>query len=200
MSISQQTARPAYVVFEIRSEEDRTATFETGKYCAKDVNYAIITPQGSKDRIEREVTSWFENLDAEVQSGRMPGEWVQAYRTKYAAWVEGREIPEFGTSVANWPSISPAQVRMLQEARLRTIEDLAAANESSIASLGMGGRALKQRAVEWLASAKDVGKVAEEMAAMRVKNETLEAQNKSMQAQIDELIARLPAAKSTKPL
>ena len=184
--------RPPYVTFELRPEEDRAQTIETGSYVAVDVAYAIITPQGSKDRIERKVSEWFPQLDQQVAEGRIPPEWVRNFKEGYKGWLAGNEVPEHGHPVKNWPAASPAQVKTLITAGLRTVEDVAAANEEAIMRLGMGGRALKQRAEEWLRTASS-GRKAEEFAALRVKNEALEASNADLRMRLEALEARLTA-------
>lgn len=190
MSVSIQEGRPAYVVFETQTEEDRQATLDSGRYTPKDVDYAIITPQGSKDRIPRQVDDWFSNLEQQTKEGRLPQAWLDAYKAKYRAWKEGRALPEHGSPVANWPALSPSQVKILLDANVRTIEDLAVANEQSLANIGMGGRALKQRAIDWLAAARDTGKVAEEVSALKAQNADLTANNERMATQLQELSAK----------
>lgn len=190
MSVSIQEGRPAYVVFETQIEEDRQATLDSGRYTPKDVDYAIITPQGSKDRIPRQVADWFQNLEQQVQEGRLPDAWLASYKAKYNAWKEGRAMPENGSPVSNWPALSPSQVKILLDANVRTIEDLAVANEQSLANIGMGGRALKQRAVDWLAAAQNTGKVAEEVSALKAQNADLIANNERMATQLQELSAK----------
>ena len=193
-------ARPPYVTFEVRGEEDRAASIEAGHFVAKDVVYAIITPQGSKDRIERLAKDWLENMQAEVQSGRFPAEWLVRFKEMYKAWEEGRELPLSGTSVTQWPAASPAQVKQLQTVHIRTVEDLATCNEETLNRLGMGGRALKQKAVEWLAASKNVGKVAEEMASLKTLNAGLLERNSQLEAQLRDLSARVDAlAPAKKP-
>lgn len=168
-----QQARPPYVQFELRAVEDRAASQDAGHYVAKDVAYAIITPAGSRDRIEKIAEEWLRDMGEQVRQERLPIEWHRHYQTIYAAWKEGREAPETGTSIRQWPVVSPAQVELLINLRIRTVEDLAAANEEAIARMGMGGRALKQKAVDWLASASGIGKNVEVTAALRAENETL---------------------------
>ena len=159
-------ARPPFVTFELRPEEDRQASIDSGSARFRDVEFAIITPAGSKDRVERKVADWFQHLEREVQSERFPIEWLNHFKEKFKAWKEGRELPVDGTALARWPVITPAQLKDLQGLHLRSVEDLASANEEVIRRLGMGGRALKQQAVEWLAAANDVGKVAARVAAL----------------------------------
>ena len=62
-------ARPPYVTFEAVAVEDRAASIEAGYYKTRDVDFAFITPQGSKDRIERNVKDWFEQLEQQCQQG-----------------------------------------------------------------------------------------------------------------------------------
>ena len=93
-------------------------------------------------------------------------------------------MPENGTSVRNWPVLSPAQTQTLIAAHVMTVEDLAIANEEVIMRLGMGGRALKQRAVDWLQAASSTGKTAEQLTALQVENEALKASNAKMDEQL----------------
>ena len=183
--------RPPYVMFEVRGVEDREASQEAGHYVAKNVNFAIITPQGSKDRIERNADEWLAMLADQAAQDRFPVEWLRSFKTAYAEWKDGLEPTLNGTDIRNWPAASPAQVQMLLQSRLRTVEDLAAANEEAIGRLGMGGRALKSKAQEWLASAVDVGKQAEAVAALKAENADLKARNESLESQLKTLAQRL---------
>jgi len=163
----EEKARPPYVTFETRVVEDRQASTEQGRFVGKDVNYAIVTPSGSKDRIEKVAEEWLAGLEEGVRQDRIPGEWLEAYHRKYKTWCETREVPEDGTSIIAWPAVSPAQVKAILDANVRTVEDLAAANESTLASIGMGARALKEKAQAWLDTATSTGKTAEELDELR---------------------------------
>lgn len=183
-----EKARPPYVVFEMRAEEDRQATIDSGNYVAKDIAYAIITPQGSKDRIERRVDEWFPHLEQQVREERFEQSWLDHYRTRFDAWKKGTEIPENGHAVTNWPAASPAQIKTLLAAGVRTIEDMAVANEEVLTRLGMGGRALKERAIAFMKIVDSgAGKQSEEMAALRAQIENLQLRNESLQTQLDRI-------------
>ena len=192
--------RPPYVTFETRAEEDRDASIAAGHFVARDVDFAIITPIGSKDRIERPVADWFAKLSGDVAEGRFKSEWLMAYRGIYRDWKDGTESPLTGTDIKNWPVASPAQIKNLIELNVRTVEDMAAANEEVINRIGMGGRALKQKAADWLTSAGGPGKTSEELAALRTDNEGLKARNESLEAQMKELSAQVKALAGTKKL
>lgn len=188
-------ARPPYVSFEVKAVEDREASIERGHYVAKDVDFVMVTPQGSKDRMERVAEDWFANLVDQVQQQRFPQEWLTHFRALYAAWKEGKELPVSGTAILTWPVLSPSQVKSCIDARIRTVEDLAAANEETIARIGMGGRALKDKAVSWLSAASGNGKVTEELAALKAAKADSDARALVLEKQLKELQAQVAALK-----
>jgi hypothetical protein len=65
--------RPAYVMFEVRSEEDRAASVAAGKFVGRDVNYVIITPPGSKDTVEKPADSMLPQSQPSSWQGGLPG-------------------------------------------------------------------------------------------------------------------------------
>lgn len=186
-------ARPPYVTFERKAVEDREASLKEGMPRFKDIDYAIITPAGSKDRIERVVGDWFETLPKEVQGGRFPQSWLDAYKATYGAWKEGRELPEHGQAITNWPVASPAQMKQLLDLKVRTVEALAEANEETLMRIGMGGRALKQQAQDYLKAANGTGKLVGQLNAAREEVETLRASQVKLLASVAELQAQLKA-------
>ena len=197
MEINKEN-RPPFVTFEIRAVEDRDATIEAGHYVAKDVNYALIRPVGSKDCVERVADEWFAQLDRDTASGRFPREWLLAFKGVYKDWKEGNETPLSGTPIVTWPGVSPAQAKNLIALRVFTVEDLAAANEEVMGRVGMGCRALKQKAIDWLATAGDSGKVVAELEALRAANADLKLRNDSLSEQLTELSATVKALGSKK--
>jgi len=183
--------RPPYVRFEVRAVEDRDASIEAGHYVAKDVVYAIVTPVGSKDQVEKPASEWIEGLQEGVRQERIPANWPDLYTDALKRFEQNQEDPEFGTPLRNWAGLTPAQLRMLTDANIRSVEDVAAMNEEAVSRIGMGGRALKSRAQAWLDTQSNGGKVSEELASLRVEIDALKAQNKT---QADEL-QKLRAAK-----
>ncbi len=172
-----EEARPPYVTFETRAVEDRTATIETGHYASRDVIFAIITPSGSRDRIEKEAQAWLTDLEEAVRQERFPANWLNAYKEAFRYWTESREVPLTGTPVTDWSAVSPAQVKNLLNLNLRTVEDVAQATEEAMMRIGMGGRALKEKAQAWIDTAKTTGKSSGELESLRVENASLKARN-----------------------
>lgn len=193
MQIGMMEARPPYVQFEMRAQEDRQATIETGRYVAKNVAFALVTPAGTKDMIERIADEWL--ADIEMKAFRPDPmynpQWAQYFRSQYEQWKKGEEIPENGTPIKGWAAISPAEQQMILQANIRTVEDLAEVTEQGMQNIGMGARNLKEKAVAWLKSAEDHGKIAQEVAAMKAENEDLKQLLKSALDKIGDLESAL---------
>ncbi len=182
-------ARPAYVRFERVPVEDKPASLQAGRYVAKDVDMALITPPYSKDIFKTKVKDWFEQMKQDVQSGRMPEEWAQSYRKAYQMWQNGQEIPLNGTAIKGWGVISPAQQEMLLRINILTVEDLAQVTEEGIRNIGMGAVDLKNKAAAWLAQMTDKGGATMKMAALEQQNAQLQGAVTTLERQVKELLA-----------
>jgi len=196
VEINIAEARAPYVTFERRAVEDRAASIAQGRWVTKDVDFAIITPPGSKDQIERVVEEWLTHIEQESRVGRFPTEWVKAYKFAHSEWKEGREIPVDGTPVANWAVPSPAQIDSMRQLKIRTVEDMAQANEDVILRMGMGARQLKDLAINFLrgGSAEGQSQLATEIAALKAKVDNLERANSQLQRDNSELASKVPNA------
>lgn len=191
MSIGIQEDLPPYVVFETRAEENRQASIEAGQMVYKNVDYAIITPRGSKDRIERVVSEWLAHIDRESRQDRFDPRWVAGYKANYKLWQDGQEAPPMGTALKEWPGMSPAQIKNFNNINVRSVEDVAAANEETLARMGQGARDLQKRARAWLESAASVGKVAEQFSSLKTENERLAERNADLESKLAELSRRM---------
>lgn len=176
MEAKNPDERPAYVRFEVRAVEDREASIRLGHYSSKDVEFAIITPAGSKDEVEKKVDEWLAQIKQQAREGRMPPQWEEGYRQAYAAWKRGEEIPLSGTPIRGWVVLGPSQQQRCLAANIRTVEDLALINGEGLARIGMGGQELKQKAQAWLSASVNIGVVVQENSALKVKVADLEAQ------------------------
>lgn len=196
-NVQQLKDRPPYVRFGYQQVEDREASIKAGSFITRDVAVAFITPQGSKDCIERNVDEWFAQLQKDVNENRLPREWYQEFKGAFDMWKSGQEIPVNGTPLLTWPVASPSVVRALTAIGCRTVEDLAVANEETITRIGMGARALKQRAVDWLAEAAGPGKINAEMSKLRADNSNLKVRNEQLEQRLTVLEAQAQAQKTT---
>lgn len=185
--ISPQDRRPPFVVFEYRAVEDRAASIKAGSPQYTNELYATITAAGSKDNVVRPVKEWFEMLRREVQQERFPAEWLTHYERQLEFFTKGEELPVDGLPVKMWPAASPAQVKQMLDLHVLTVEQLAEANEELIAALGMGGRALVQKAKDYLRSAGDHGGLVMELETLRRDLAQAELDKKDMQTQLSAL-------------
>jgi hypothetical protein len=184
--------RPPYARFTREAVKDKRATLEAGQVVYRDVDYIHLTPIGSKDTVIHEVVAWLQDKARMVENGRFSAKWLEDFRAAYAMWQQGEELPLNGTPVKNWGAATPAEVATLIELNLRTVEDLAQAPEEAIRRMGMGGRALQNRARAYLSQATD-GRLVEENAELRRQLGTLKLRNESLEEQVKTLKAMLPS-------
>lgn len=152
-----QDSGPVLVEFYVLPIEDRAASLKAGHYVGRDVEHVRITPPGGNHVWEGVVTDVHR----------------QRYERQYDAWKKGQEEPDEGTSLREWPPISPAQIMTMKSLHIHTVEALAACSDGVMQRAGMGAMALREKARTYLKSAEDHGKVAEQMTAMRVEMEAL---------------------------
>lgn len=182
--------RPPFVRFEQRAVEDRAASIASGGYKVRDVDFVIVMQVGAKDTFEKDAVEWLADIERAAGNGAYPAEWATHFRQKYEAYKAGQDAPELGTSVRQWPSLSPAQVQNLIAAGIRTVEDVAAMNEPTMQRVGMGARDLKQKAQTYL-DAREGNKAVEQVAALRAELENRDVTIESLTRRLSELEAQL---------
>lgn len=192
MNVAVQTgARPPHVDFYEDQLEDREASLAAGHYVGKPVNMVRVRQAGSKDSIERVADDWVDSLP---RNPSVLPQWVVHFNAMYDQFKRGLDPVADGTHIKMWPAVSPAESKTLLSAGVRTVEDLALANEPMLLRIGMGARALQQKAVAWLDSAKTTGKAAAELDELRVKVAQLIASDEEKNKQIAELRLKAPPA------
>lgn len=176
-------ARPPYIEFKRVAKDDPRKSVELGYRVTKDVDMAFVMQPGSKDQVERIATEWIESIKRKMLEGSAdayPEEWVRAIQAKYDAWKQGQEAPLNGTSVKEWPVLSPSQAENFIAMHILTIEDVAAMTEEAMGHFGMGGRGFREKAREWLQG--------KEIAQSAIKeNEELKIQLKEMAERLNAL-------------
>jgi hypothetical protein len=198
--VSNREERPAYVRFERRPIEDKEASLREGRYVAKDVDFALITPPYSKDCVEQKVSRWLEDLDRGLRDGRIPKQWVDLWKDGFNKWKNGQEVPLHGTPILGWGVISPAQQKMLIAINCLTVEDLAQVNDEGMKRIGMGGLELRNKAKAWLASMRDHGSVTVELASLKSENSVLKGSVESLSRQVENLTRMLQSTPMQAPV
>jgi hypothetical protein len=182
--------RPNSVKFETRAIHSGSKSVEAGHAVYDNVDFVIIRTPGSRDTVERKVDDWLRDLKKQaLDKGRIPMDHLRFYEACHEAWKKGQETPVSGTPIKMWPVVTPAEIAMLNHAGVLTIEDLAELTESGLRSLGIGGRAWRDKARAWIAAGKDQGKLAEQFAQLQNQIALKDAQLEQMQEKMKELEA-----------
>lgn len=184
-----QKERPPFVRFEVREHGlDPELTEKEKRPIPREVVFAIITPWGSKDEIEKVAEEWIAQIKRQAMQGMYPLEWANHFELQYKAWQEGHELPREGTPIRTWAMIAKQEPRRrLQALNVHTVEDLAAVPDSGLGMLGLDGRYLRDMARAWLAEAKEKGANAKDLADANAKIEHLTGQVERLTAQVAQL-------------
>lgn len=182
--------RPPFIEFIETAIEDRNETIAQGRLVMKPQEMVVIRQIGSKDSIEFIADEWLKQQETLAMSGRLPPEWAALYRAKYKAWKDGKEGPVNGFPIRDWPSVNRAMAENLIALGVVAVEDLANANEPTLERIGMGARALQQKAKAFLESTKGTVNH-EELAGLR-------AQLSDRDERISDLEKRLAALEQKK--
>lgn len=181
-------ARPPFIEFFVQAQPDTPRSLELGYRVTKDIDMVRIVQPGSRDDLLKEAKGWIKQLRDKYLSNAhdaYPEEWINAIENKYEMWKKGQDAPLNGTSVKEWPLLSPAQVQNLIACHLLTIEDVSEMTENAMIQYGMGARELKEKAREWLKG--------KEIASAAL------TENAELKKMLAELKAELDALKAEKP-
>ena len=108
------------------------------------------------------------------------------YKSRYDAFIAGEEVPEEGTPVKAWSAVSVADQAACKQAKIYTVEQLAAASDDDLQRGGIV--ALKYKAIDWLALNQDSGVLADlrdQLDKAKEKIKLLEERNKILKVQND---------------
>ena len=148
MQISDK--RPPLVRFEEREYGiNQEATERAGRPVPNVVPFALITPFGSKDCVEKVAVEWIAQLKRQAQQGNYPYEWAKQYEHQFEEWKKGNEVPRDGTPVKTWQAVSKEQQVRLIALGYVVIEDLAQVPDSGLDMIGLDGRYLRDLARKW---------------------------------------------------
>lgn len=162
-------ARPMRFFNEYRTDK---ATGET-----KVIEWVVWTKPGSAGRDETE---------QRVKDIIGTAKW-KIFQPAYEAWKEGSEIPLEGTPLAAWAGLTPEQAECVRRAGVKTVEELADANERTIAAIRMpNARRYKDDAKRFIDS-KDQFIAAGKIEEMEKNNEAMASELEELRAQMREM-------------
>jgi hypothetical protein len=118
----------------------------------------------------------------------------RTYPQAYKAFKEGSADPISGTPLKEWPPIAKSQCEYLGFRGIRTVEQFADVSDDGVHQMGAGYLTLRNKAIAWLAKAKDGSQVTKMAAELQKRD--VEIQN--LQRQVSELITKLEDAPTPK--
>ncbi len=166
----KDTAKPQFFVDPIylsfKSEQEGRPIYEDREFVR------IITPGIAKSMAVEEVNA--------EHKARWPAE--------YKIFKDGLEESPTGTPLEKWPPMTPAMCLMLKAMHIRTVEELANLNDNIVQEIGIGGRQFRDKARDFVERANEEAPIA----AANARAEQAEAALARLQAQMDDVLARLP--------
>lgn len=163
------------VKFFIKARPDKEATNEQGRPIFKDVEYVDIKISG--------------NRSGGACRPATEGD-KQRFPEHYRAFKDRVDVPVIGTPLSEWPQIGRSQIEELSFMNVKTVENLANMADSNISSF-IGGYTLKQKAIDWLASAGETALIA--------RNIELDKKVNVLEDKVERLLAALEESDS-KPI
>lgn len=88
-------------------------------------------------------------------STRVDDKFLAEYGHLYEKWKKTREQPVDGLALELWPPIPKSLVEDWRYFGVRTVQQLASLNDTTIQKLGMGAREWQKKAESWLKEAQD---------------------------------------------
>ena len=160
----------------------------------KDIEMVDVTPTGGNGNliVPKIVEVWIETLEMNNDP------FTEFYIKQYDAWKKNEEIPENGTPIKHWGNVTEAQKKNILSASIRTVEDLASANEGALSKIGTGARSLQEKARSYLLASESSGKIVEENSALKAKVGNLETQIQQLRELMEEKNTIVPKKKTTK--
>lgn len=112
----------------------------------------------------------------------------QALKPYYDAWKAGKEAPVNGTPLAAWPGATPHLVKALIPFHIKSVEDLAALEEGTMARCGVPSiRKMKANAQAFIDAQKNTAAVAGEVAQLRELALSQAAEIEELKAMVQQL-------------
>lgn len=102
------------------------------------------------------------------------------FPVSWQAYVTGKEPPESGFPVEQWPQVTASEVALLKACNVKTVEQLANLPDSGIHRLGPGGTGLKNRAQKFLKEAGEKDMLRDRVQELERKIEELSAPAKTV--------------------
>jgi hypothetical protein len=172
---AQQSQHGLHVQFYTHPLQNAARSLEEGRPSFTDTAYVMIMVPGDKDSVVRRP----------VRIGGGPKDDNVRFALEYQAFQANKEQPIEGTPLAEWPQITVSQIKELEYAGVRTVENLAGMADVK-ASQFMGLQDMKKKANDWITNTKDDAPMVRLNAELALRDNEIEV----MRQQLDELLEK----------
>lgn len=170
-----------YVTFDMKAVEDPEATLKAGRPIHKEVAYVTIMVPGDKGSI----------VHRPVRLGSNEKHDNNRFFHEYTAFIQRKAAPVVGTLLSDWNDVNAAVVLDLQHLGIRTVEDVADLNDSSLSQY-MGLSDLKTKAKKFLAASAASAPKKQLEAELKERDNKIATQDEAI-AEMQKTIAELKA-------
>lgn len=143
-SAPDEAAKGLLVRFELHAEMDEAKSAEEGRPVFTELEFIEIrSPNDPHSVVHRPVQA----AD------------LRMYPQLYRAWKEGAADAITGTPLKEWAPIAKSQAELLAFRGIKSVEQFCEVSDDGCQSLGHGFLTLRNKAIAWLAKAKDASAV-----------------------------------------
>lgn len=170
-------------IFKTTAMQNLRKTAEEGRPIFDDVEVVELHYPGSKNVGAYHATDFSHWADDPLSGGQVKISYAERFMRQYQQFKMRVTQTKSGTPLANAAFLTPARQAELKALNVYTVEALAAVDGQELKNLGMGGRELKNQAIEYLEESKTgagSAKLQAEIDALKAKNEVLEEDLKSL--------------------
>ena len=168
----------AIAFFRMHAIQNMAKTAEMGRPIFDDIEVCEIRTPGHKDVKVFPATGFTMWVDDMVTGGQVPLTYAERFSHQYRQFKQSQHQTTEGTPLQYLPFLTEARRAELRALNVYTCEQLADLDGAELKNLGLGGRDLKHKAIDWLESARKNEPnlaLANEIEALRLKNEVLVA-------------------------
>lgn len=173
-----------HVVFFMRSEQNNFETEKQGRPIFYEIPYVRIQIPGNQ-------LSIIETPAIADHKKRFPRQWAHFQNINTVA------ESVIGTPVEQWPALTRSQAEELRAVKFFAVEQIANCSDQQLQTLGMNGPMLRQKAIAFLASAKDTALAQSQAAELQRKDQEI-TDLKAMVQRLADKIEEKPKRKYAK--
>lgn len=177
--VSHGDDRSLFVEFSIEPVKNEARSIEEGREIYEDKEYITIRFAGDKNTVRK----------TRVKPG---SDWPHRFPMQWQAFKNQQVQVQEGTPITEWPLIGKSEAMELKAINIHTVDALAAVTDSNLK--WHGARTLRDKAIYWLANAKDGAGLAK----LQAENDDLRTQIEAMKNEIKALATQKVAKNGSK--